>query len=479
MKFIKLNPLFSKAKPCFFWIFLAAFFTSAFTAFHGLQTIAPTHGRLGDAWEWALDSIGLDEDIDATMSALVTPEGYPLEEHFVTTEDGYILRMFRIPEGRTGSTLSPDSSTAGEADQKQMLQEVQKRVLQNGRPRPPVLLQHALLDCSASWVNNGAAQSLGFMLADAGFDVWMGNVRGNTFSRNHTTLPTGSEEFWDFSWDDMAAKDLPAMVGHVLNATGAPSVGYVGHSQGTAMLLAAVSENPRLASKVSAAVLLAPVAFTSFISSSPIRAMAELDTEEVFEALGSKEFLPSRKVNHDAWSRLCHLFLSACGDAIGMICGYSAENMNTTRLPLYLAYTPAGTSVKNMAHWSQGVRRREPEFLKYDYGTSCRGWLGQRRPCNQHAYGQRRAPSYDLSRVTVPLMLISGGRDKLADPRDVQLLREALPPNTVAAWHQEPSYEHLDFTWAKNAHRLIYPRLIAFLANRLAGAVTAAGPEVM
>lgn len=43
-----------------------------------------------------------------------------------------------------------------------------------------------------------------------------GNSRGNGFSRNHTGLEPGRAKFWDFSWDEMAAFDVPAMVSYVL-----------------------------------------------------------------------------------------------------------------------------------------------------------------------------------------------------------------------------------------------------------------------
>jgi hypothetical protein len=36
-----------------------------------------------------------------------------------------------------------------------------------------------------------------------------------------------------------------------------------------------------------------------------------------------------------------------------MICGYNIANVDLARLPIYLNYTPSGTSVANMAHWSQ------------------------------------------------------------------------------------------------------------------------------
>ncbi len=47
------------------------------------------------------------------------------------------------------------------------------------------------------------------MLANIGYDVWLGNNRGNKYSRSHISLnPDKDKNFWDFSFHEMGKYDL-------------------------------------------------------------------------------------------------------------------------------------------------------------------------------------------------------------------------------------------------------------------------------
>ena len=88
------------------------------------------------------------------------------------------------------------------------------------------------------------------MFADAGFDCWFGNFRGNVYSKRHVQLDPNSHDFWKFSWDQMASKDLPAMIQKVLDITGQDQIYYVGDSMGTLTAFAEFSQNQQLATHV-------------------------------------------------------------------------------------------------------------------------------------------------------------------------------------------------------------------------------------
>uniref|UniRef100_A0A023FEE2 Putative triglyceride lipase-cholesterol esterase n=1 Tax=Amblyomma cajennense TaxID=34607 RepID=A0A023FEE2_AMBCJ len=162
----------------------------------------------------------VDPDACRNVTEIIRDKGYPVDEHIVVTSDGVVLNIQRIPSGRWGHGKSRRKG-----------------------PKPVVFLQHGLLSSSADWVINFPNESIAYILADAGYDVWLGNVRGNTYA-SHIRYTKEDKEYWDFSFDQMIRYDLPAMLDYVLSMTKQEKLFYVGHSQGTLILFALLSERP-------------------------------------------------------------------------------------------------------------------------------------------------------------------------------------------------------------------------------------------
>lgn len=52
----------------------------------------------------------------------------------------------------------------------------------------------------------------------------------------------------------------------------------------------------------------------------------------------------------------------------------------------------------------------------------------------------------------------------MADPTDVEYLREVLSRGVVQKEVHVEQYQHLDFVWGENADRLLYRSILDFLA---------------
>jgi len=356
-----------------------------------------------------------------------------VENHFITTDDGYILGVHRIPYGKDPAT----------------------RHLK----RRPVFLQHGLLNSDADWLINPTDRALAFKLADGGYDVWLGNARGNAYSKMHTTLDADQKEFWDFSWDEMGYYDIPACINYVLKETGASKLVYIGHSMGTAIFWVAMITHPELNSKIDVMIALAPAASVANVKSLVKFTAPFINPIESFlKFIGTKAFLPNNDFHRQFRKIVCERSMreaTVCRNMIFLIAGTDPDNFNLTAIPVINGHNPSGTSVRTVSQFAKNFNAEGETFIRYDYGTEG----------NLKRYGQEKPPAYDLSLVTAPVYLFWGENDLLTTPTDVAWLASKLPNLKASIRVDYPYFNHWDFLWSTNVNELLYDRIMPLLPD--------------
>ena len=110
-------------------------------------------------------------------------------------------------------------------------------------------------------IHNDEGKAPAFQLINAGFDVWLGNSRGNKYSLGHTQLDhTNDRMYWQFSFIEMGQYDSKAFVDYIIKTTGRFKVTVIAHSQGASQMIYSLDTFPRYwENRVNALVALAPI----------------------------------------------------------------------------------------------------------------------------------------------------------------------------------------------------------------------------
>ncbi|XP_076253471.1 lipase 1-like isoform X2 [Rhynchophorus ferrugineus] len=327
-------------------------------------------------------------DVGLTLFQFCEKYNYSLEAVDLTTEDGYVITVHRIRCPRYKKSC-PDQ-------------------------RPVVLMMHGITGSSADFIVQGVGKSLAFQLVDQGFDVWIGNQRGNFYSRRHIMLDADFDQsFWDFSYHEIGLYDLPAMIDHVIKTTNQTKLTYVGLSQGCTAYL------------------------------------------PLFNFFEIHEILRRDHITSQLLAYLCvgpHKIANwICTKQVGKILsGMNGDEIDYDIFPNTFYNYPSGTSVKQLLHFLQS--KISGNFSHYNYYDQ-----------NPIIYNSLTPPLYDISKSTAPVAVyFSRGDDFL----NVETLYNELKkmPNVVLKYKvPNDNFNHADFILNRDINKLLYNKVIGII----------------
>ncbi|KAI2809606.1 Alpha/beta-hydrolase lipase region [Blomia tropicalis] len=384
-------------------------------------------------------------DIYRNSTELIRARGFDVETHTVETYDGYQLNIFRIVNpfyANRSTRMRPVVLWHGiSVNSDSWLWSTDGRLNENGQYVENGKLVNR---CGPKTITN----TLSYTLATCGFDVWLGNSRGNQYSNKHRDYSNKDPEFWKYTLTELALYDVPGVVDYILNQD---SLAYIGHSLGTDQMFALQSMRPEYGERIRPFIALAPVAFVGNIWSS---FLLGVPLEPLLRAIPAPLGLPP-KIMQFIGADLCNLPLisNLCMDFLWSLNGYDPKNYNKTLLPVNMAHFLVPTSTWLYAHLSQMIISKHYRMI--DFGPKI----------NQEIYGNDQPPDYPLDEIqSSDIAIYQSMNDPLADLIDVDLLVHNLNITLLDRYMvPDKNWNHHDFVYSKNQGRYINGRLIKTL----------------
>lgn len=111
-------------------------------------------------------------------------------------------------------------------------------------------------------------------------------------------------------------------------------------------------------------------------------------------------------------------------------------------------YARDNVSVKQLLHFAQ--LQNSEKFEMYDYGTKE----------NMIRYGLSKPPEYNLTAVSVPLVVAYGTKDSLTKAEDTEFLIPKLPNVTKVI---KLPWNHVDMILGKNVDSQLYNNILGLM----------------
>jgi len=243
--------------------------------------------------------------------------------------------------------------------------------------------------------------------------------------------------------DEFAFHDIPDSIQYILETTSAPSLSYIGFSQGTAQAFATLSVHPKLNDQVNVFIALAPAMAPAGLSNGIVDALIKASPQVLFLLFGRRSILSSATM----WQSILYppIFVRCIDMGLSFLFGWHARNMSTSQKLAAYPHLYSFTSTKSVVHWFQIIRTKS--FQMYDDDVQPVVSLGS-------VSKYTKVAKFPTRNIKTPIVLLYGGSDSLVD---IKVMLKELPSHTIAT--EVPHYEHLDFLWAREVDTLVFPHV--------------------